>query len=196
MFNSFVRQFCVPRAVPGLTPERNASIIELLQKRSTLEQQSGRLLGYLDALFRRLVLPRQAAEEPSLDCSREEIRALILLRTSGRTIMSDFAGELGVPLSTATHTIDRLVAKGLVTRMRSELDRRVVLVEMSEAGKAFQTALRARHQTMARSWLTPLSPAERETFLKLMEKITQGASLESRPETGAAAHRASPGATA
>ena len=98
--------------------------MELLQKRSTLEQQSGRLLGYLDALFRRLVLPRQAAEEPSLDCSREEIRALILLRISGRTIMSDFAGELGVPLSTATHTIDRLVAKGLVTRVRSELDRR------------------------------------------------------------------------
>ncbi len=156
--------------------------MELLQKRSTLEQQSGRLLGYLDALFRRLVLPRQAAEEPFHECSREEIRALILLRTSGRTIMSDFAGELGVPLSTATHTIDRLVGKGLVTRLRSELDRRVVLVEMSETGKAFQTALRARHQAMARSWLTPLSPAERETFLKLMEKITQGASMESGPE--------------
>lgn len=174
--------------------------MELLQKRSTLEQQSGRLLGYLDALFRRLVLPRQTAEEPGHDCSREEIRGLILLRTSGRTIMSDFAGHLGVPLSTATHTIDRLVAKGLVIRVRSEQDRRVVLVEMSEMGKTFQTALRARHQAMARSWLTPLSPAERETFLKLMEKITQGASLDSRPETnaasGAASHRNSPGATA
>jgi DNA-binding MarR family transcriptional regulator len=173
--------------------------MKLLQKRSILEQQSGRLLGYLDALFRRLVLPRQTAEEPFHECSREEIRALILLRTSGRTIMSDFAAELGVPLSTATHTIDRLVTKGLVTRLRSEQDRRMVLVEMSEMGKAFQTALRARHQAMARSWLTPLSAAERETFLRLMEKITEGASFESRPETsaqsGAAAHRDSPGAT-
>jgi MarR family transcriptional regulator, organic hydroperoxide resistance regulator len=148
--------------------------MQLLQRRNTLASQSGQLLGYLDALFRRLMLPRQPAAEPSVECSREEIRALILLRTSGRTIMSDFAGELGVPLSTATHTIDRLVRKGLVIRIRSEQDRRVVQVEMSEAGKAFQTALRARHQAMARSWLTPLTPAERERFLKLMAKITQG----------------------
>ncbi len=136
-----------------------------------MERQSGQLLGYLDALFRRLVLPRRTADEPNLDCSREEIRALILLGASGRTIMSDFAGELGVPLSTATHTIDRLVAKGLVIRVRSEQDRRVVQVEMSDLGKGVQTALRARHQAMARSWLAPLSPAEREAFLNLMAKI-------------------------
>jgi DNA-binding MarR family transcriptional regulator len=178
--------------------------MQLLQKRSTLERQSGQLLGYLDALFRRLVLQRPPAspgpanDEPGFECSREEMRALILLGSSGRTIMRDFAGELGVPLSTATHTIDRLVAKGLVVRVRSEQDRRVVLVEMSGIGMAFQTALRARHHSMARSWLTPLSPAERETFLGLMAKITQGAALESRPESGAqnagAAHRVSPGA--
>jgi DNA-binding MarR family transcriptional regulator len=154
--------------------------MQLLQKRNTLERQSRQLLGYLDALFRRLVVPRRGADEPSFDCSREEIRALILLGTSGRTIMSDFAGQLGVPLSTATHTIDRLVAKRLVVRVRSEVDRRIVQVEMSEVGKAFQTALRARHQAMARGWLTPLSPAERETFLGLLAKITNKASLDSR----------------
>jgi DNA-binding MarR family transcriptional regulator len=154
--------------------------MQLLQKRNTLERQSGQLLGYLDALFRRLVLPRRGADEPGFDCSREEIRALILLGTSGRTIMSDFAAQLGVPLSTATHTIDRLVAKRLVVRVRSEQDRRIVQVELSEVGKAFQTALRARHQAMARGWLTPLSPAEREIFLGLMAKITNKASLDSR----------------
>jgi DNA-binding MarR family transcriptional regulator len=167
--------------------------MQLLQKRSTLQRQSSQLLGYLDALFRRLVLPRQAAEEASHDCSREEIRGLIQLGAGGRTIMSDFAGQLGVPFSTATHTIDRLVAKGLVIRVRSEQDRRVVLVEMSETGQAFQTALRARHRAMARGWLAPLSPAERESFLKLMGKITEGASLESAPE-GLAANGAAPSA--
>lgn len=171
--------------------------MKLLQKRNTIERQSGQLLSYLDALFRRLVLPRQPSEEPSFDCSREEIRALILLRTSGRTIMTDFAAELGVPLSTATHTIDRLVRKGLVTRLRSERDRRVVQVEMSQAGIAFQTALRARHQAMARSWLLPLSAGERETFLDLMAKITQGAKPQSPTANGAAAsvNRVSPGAS-
>lgn len=149
--------------------------MQLLHKGNKIERQSGQLLGYLDALFRRLVLPRLAAEEPSFECSREEIRALILLRTSGRTIMTDFASELGVPLSTATHAIDRLVRKGLVTRLRSERDRRVVQVEMSAAGLALQNALRSRHQAMARSWLAPLSPSERETFLDLMAKIAGNA---------------------
>jgi MarR family transcriptional regulator, organic hydroperoxide resistance regulator len=172
--------------------------MQLLQKRNTLQRQSGQLLGYLDALFRRLVLPRPGADEPNIECSREEIRALILLGASGRTIMSDFAGQLGVPLSTATHAVDRLVAKGLVIRVRSEQDRRVVQVQMSESGMAFQTALRSRHQALTRSWLTPLSPSERESFLHLMAKITEGASLDSglEPELrkgASTARRVSPG---
>lgn len=171
--------------------------MQLLQNRSTLERQSEQLLGYLDALFRRLVLPRQANEEPAYDCSREEIRALILLRTRGGVTMTDMASELGVPLSTATHTVDRLVGKDLVMRVRSEKDRRVVQVELSDAGRAFQAALRAKHQAMARSWLTPLSPAERETFLELMAKITERAQPESvvLNGTGAGSRRTSSGGT-
>lgn len=156
--------------------------MQLLQKRNSLEGQSSQLLGYLDTLFRRLVLPRQPAEDPMRECTREELRALFLLFSGGRTIMTDFAGELGVPLSTATHTVDRLVGKGLAMRVRSEQDRRVVQVELSEVGKSFHNWLRARHQTMARSWLAPLSLSERETFLKLMAKITEGAKAPSKSE--------------
>jgi DNA-binding MarR family transcriptional regulator len=162
--------------------------MQLLQKRSTsrreprpqkassgVERQSVELLGHLDALFRRLILPRQPAEEQNLELSREEMRAIILLRTSGRSIMTDFAESLGIPLSTATHTIDRLVHKGLVIRVRSDADRRIVQVEMSESGKKLHAALRAKHEAMARSWLEPLSPNERETFLSMMSKIAKGA---------------------
>jgi len=151
-----------------------------------LDRQSGQLLGYLDALFQRLVVQRQPAESPSVECSREEMRALIRLGSSGPMIMSDLAAGLGVPLSTATHTVDRLVEKGLAVRSRSEEDRRVVQVEMSERGKAVQALLRSKHQAMARSWLAPLSPSERETFLDLMAKISARAKPESErmEETG------------
>jgi DNA-binding MarR family transcriptional regulator len=174
--------------------------MQLLQKRSTsrrlpkatssVERQSRELLGHLDALFRRLMLPRQPAEEQNLELSREEFRALILLRSSGRSIMTDFAGSLGIPLSTATHTIDRLVHKGLVMRVRSEEDRRIVQVEMSESGKKLHAALRARHQAMALSWLEPLSRNERENFLSMMAKIAQGATPDAgrkRAQAGSAA---------
>jgi DNA-binding MarR family transcriptional regulator len=118
------------------------------------------------------MLPRRSADEPSLEISREEIRAMIILDSGQRIIMSNLAEALGVPLSTATHTVDRLVAKGLVVRNRSEQDRRVVEVEMSDYGRKLQASHTGQRRAMARSWLEPLSGSEREVFLQLMDKIT------------------------
>ena len=175
-----------------MTTRRNPSIIEILQKRITiapvaesgesgqpdsgLPEQSARLLGYLDTLFRRLMLPRRTGDD-ALEISREEIRALVILDSGGpearqRIMMSNLAESLGVPLSTATRTVDRLVAKGLVVRNRSEADRRVVEVEMSEYGRRLQQEFRDKRKLMACSWLEPLASSERKTFLNLMSKIT------------------------
>jgi len=165
-----------------LTDPFNTSIMEILKKRTTdagdvratpvaLDRQSGQLLTYLDALFQRMMLRRRTGEEPAPDCSREEMRALVILGPTRQTIMSTLADALDVPLSTATHTVDRLVAKGLVVRSRSEQDRRVVQVEMSDYGRKLQDAFRDKRREMARSWLEPLSQGEREIFLELMDKI-------------------------
>jgi DNA-binding MarR family transcriptional regulator len=172
----------------GLTKLEIPSIIEILQKRTTVapgtpnpeppgsdrvDRQSAQLLGYLDTLFRRLMLPRRTGDEASLEISREEIRALVILDSGERIMMSSLAESLAVPLSTATHTVDRLVAKGLVLRNRSEEDRRVVQVEMSEYGRKLQEEFRDKRKLMACSWLEPLSSGEREIFLELMSKITR-----------------------
>lgn len=170
-----------------MTRQANPSIIEILQKRTTatapiaavepetragLDQQSTQLVGYLETLFRRLLLNRKLADDPQIEISREEIRAMLLLESGERLTMSNLAESLGVPLSTATHTVDRLVAKGLVERNRSEEDRRVVEVKMSDYGSQLQQTFRDNRKIVARSWLEPLSGAERELFLQLMAKIT------------------------
>ena len=87
--------------------------------------------------------------------------------------MTDLADALGVPLSTATHTVDRLVKKGVVARDRSEQDRRVVQLELTEQGKRLQEVFRSKRRSLAREMLAPLSPGEREIFLELMAKITR-----------------------
>jgi DNA-binding MarR family transcriptional regulator len=173
---------------------RNISLAAVLKRpHATLERQSVQLLGYFDALFQRLMLGPQARSagddpksgtEPSLECSREEIRALILLGAAGQTTMTSLADRLGVPLSTATHTIDRLVAKSLAVRARTEEDRRVVQVGLSEYGKKLQAKFRVKRLAMARSWLEPLSAGERDLFLHLMAKITKLA----QPDSGPSAH--------
>jgi DNA-binding MarR family transcriptional regulator len=154
----------------------NRNFVAPWRARSSLDQQSSRLLGYFDMLFRRLMLAPQGREEEAVpEMSREDWRTLIVLETAGRVTMTGLADSLGVPLSTATHTIDRLVAKSLVIRARSEEDRRVVQVEVSDFGKRLQAKFRAKKLALARSWLEPLTPGEREIFLELMAKITQRA---------------------
>lgn len=86
--------------------------------------------------------------------------------------MSDFAAALDVPVSTATHTADRLAKKGLITRVRPENDRRVVQVEISSAGSAVNRATHENRLAMARDMLAPLTTGEREIFLELMAKIS------------------------
>jgi MarR family transcriptional regulator, organic hydroperoxide resistance regulator len=175
-----------------LTKAKIPSIIEILQKRTTVAStaespdESARLLGYLDTLFRRLMLPRRSGDEAALEISREEIRALVILDSGERIMMSSLAESLAVPLSTATHTVDRLVAKGLVLRNRSEEDRRVVQVEMSDYGRKLQDEFREKRKLMACSWLEPLSSGEREIFLELMEKITRLAKPVSEDATSEA----------
>jgi DNA-binding MarR family transcriptional regulator len=156
----------------------------------TLDHQSARLLGFLDTLFRRLMLPRRTGDDAALEISREEIRAMVILDSGEPIMMSSLAESLAVPLSTATHTVDRLVAKGLVSRNRSEEDRRVVQVEMSEYGRKLQESFRDKRRLMACSWLEPLSNGERETFLDLMSKITLLA--KPVPEDATSPHPATP----
>ncbi len=131
-------------------------------------------------LFQRLMVakPPEGSEAP--ECSREEFRALMIV--SARTApsqgmdasglrMSELAATLGVPLSTATHTVDRLVAKDLVARRRSPTDRRVVEVALSGRGSQLKELFHRERLAMAHSWLEPLSSAERTHFLELMAKI-------------------------
>jgi DNA-binding MarR family transcriptional regulator len=159
----------------------NRNIVAPWRARSSLDQQSSRLLGYFDTLFRRLMLNSESGEEDSApEMSREDWRTLILLGASGRVTMTSLADVLGVPLSTATHTVDRLVAKSLVIRARSDQDRRVVQVEVSDFGKRLQAKFRAKKLALARSWLEPLTSGEREIFLELMAKITQRAKPSSQ----------------
>src|SRR5215831_12529960 len=67
----------------------NRNIVAPLRARSSLDQQSSRLLGYFDTLFRRLMLNSAGGEEESVpEMSREDWRTLILLDASGRVTMT------------------------------------------------------------------------------------------------------------
>jgi DNA-binding MarR family transcriptional regulator len=68
------------------------------------------------------------------DVTLPQFRALVVLAVRGPQRSVDIAEELRVNPSTGTRMCDRLVRKGLVRRLRSTSDRRVVRLRLTRAG--------------------------------------------------------------
>jgi DNA-binding MarR family transcriptional regulator len=138
-----------------------------------LERQLRELIAHFDVLSQRMMTNRPPPPGFDVECSPQEMRALAMLGRKGTMIMSDLAGILSVPLSTATHTIDKLVSKNLVDRTRPDGDRRVVQVDLSARGKELHQSFLDFRMDMSRNMLDALSLGEREIFLELMAKMTR-----------------------
>jgi DNA-binding MarR family transcriptional regulator len=68
------------------------------------------------------------------DVTLPQFRTLVVLATRGPQRSIDIADELQVNPSTGSRMCDRLVRKGLVRRVRSTSDRRVVRLRLTPAG--------------------------------------------------------------
>jgi DNA-binding MarR family transcriptional regulator len=68
------------------------------------------------------------------DVTLPQFRALVVLAVRGAQRSVDIAEELRVNPSTGTRMCDRLVRKGLVKRVRSTSDRRVVRLRLTAKG--------------------------------------------------------------
>ena len=137
-----------------------------------LERQVRELDACFDA-FRRAMMSRIAPPSTDVELSPQDGRAVITLADRGPLTMTDFSEALGVPLSTATRMIERLIYKGLAVRSRIEDDRRVVRVELSESGRNLNQHFLQQRTEMGRRMLSALTHGEREIFLELMTKITR-----------------------
>jgi DNA-binding MarR family transcriptional regulator len=69
-----------------------------------------------------------------LKFSKTEIFSLLLIEKKKEIIMTELAEYIHSPMSTATGIINRLVKKGYIVRERSELDRRIVVLKLTEKG--------------------------------------------------------------
>lgn len=80
--------------------------------------------------------------------------------------MSMIAKALSVTTGTLTIAINSLVKKGYVERTRSESDRRVVLISLSEKGKRAYEHHRIFHENMIKATLEKLTEEEKQVLAK------------------------------
>lgn len=86
--------------------------------------------------------------------------------------MSSVARLVDVTVGTLTIAINNLVKKGYVVRVRSEEDRRVVLISLSEKGKAAYEHHCRFHQKMVEAVLAGLSHEEASVLTNALKKLS------------------------
>jgi MarR family transcriptional regulator, organic hydroperoxide resistance regulator len=100
-----------------------------------------------------------------------------LAAAGGRLSGRDLGRECDMLASTATGVVDRLEQHGYVRRVRDEEDRRVVWVQMTEAGSQLQERLPAFTTYWGRTF-TVLPTRELEQLVQLVQRVEDAIETE------------------
>ena len=87
--------------------------------------------------------------------------------------MTTVAKQLSVTTGTLTISVNSLVKKGYVERTRSEADRRVVLISLTEKGRSAHAQHRRFHQQMIDAIVKDLDEQEQVILEKALSNLNQ-----------------------
>lgn len=87
--------------------------------------------------------------------------------------MTSVARSLMVTTGTLTISVNSLVKKGFVERTRSEEDRRVVLISLTEKGKEAFRSHQKFHDNMVEAITAELSTEEQEVLQKALSRLNR-----------------------
>ncbi len=107
-----------------------------------------------------------------LDFSKSELFTMLLVDRNGEIIMSKIADYVNVSMSTANGIVERLIKKGLLSRDRSDLDRRIVVIRLTEDGKNLVNELKKIVFEYIGLIFEALDDEERKLIFKIFDKIT------------------------
>lgn len=105
------------------------------------------------------------------DISVKDMHVIEAIGIGNPRNMSAVAKSLSVTVGTLTIAMNNLVKKGYVNRVRSEEDRRVVLVSLSEKGEQAYHHHRIFHERMVISVLKDLNKEETESLTAALVKL-------------------------
>lgn len=87
--------------------------------------------------------------------------------------MTSVAKALSVTTGTLTISVNSLVKKGFVERVRSEEDRRVVLISLTEKGRRLYAKHQKFHKEMVESIVMRLNDEEKVLLEKVLSNLNQ-----------------------
>ena len=140
-----------------------------------------RLLGY--CLARASAVGNRVFDEhigTPLALRRVDYTILVLVDANPHATNRQLARLLDLSMPYLTITLDKLAARGLVTRTRSEADRRSSLLRLTDAGRSLLGEAEAIAATMESGLLAPLTPGEAAMLFELLRKVWSARQADSR----------------
>ncbi len=100
-----------------------------------------------------------------------QMDSLDLLARQPSWRMSDLAEALRIDPSTATRAVQRLVGSGLALRTTNDGDGRVVMVEITDAGRSRHADVNVRRGLLMTHMLGAFTPEERPVLADMLERF-------------------------
>ena len=132
----------------------NDVLVKLFRNINTIEEQTMRTDEYKDV-------------------TTNDIHVIEAIGIGEQKNMTTVAKALHVTTGTLTISINSLVKKGYVSRIRSEEDRRVVLISLTEKGRQAFLHHRNFHDRMIESVVEDLSEEEKQVLEKALRRLNQ-----------------------
>ena len=130
-------------------------------------------LRLMPVFFKRLAESFHDQADVGRRFTHAQYRVLLLASKCDHWRMSDLAHRMALSPGSLTLMMDRLIEDGLISRGRSQADRRVVIVRITEQGQAMLTQRRAALHQMAAAYIRRLPPAEREELVNALGVIVR-----------------------
>lgn len=128
-------------------------------------------LGFFKAF--KLIKRRMNLRDEIYNLTIGQMEILHLIREKKQVLMKDVADFLDITPPSATSLINNLVENDILERKLDKVDRRVILLGMTEHGKRiFEKAKKERAEAFEKV-ISNLTEKERETLLKILQKLQE-----------------------
>jgi DNA-binding MarR family transcriptional regulator len=117
----------------------------------------------------------RALASVSNEVTLPQLRTLVVVATQGPQTVSALADRLDVHASTMTRMCSRLVARGLVARKPSALDRREVVIELTPPGQGLVDEVLGKRRREIDEVVRRMTPEDRDRVVSALELFSQAA---------------------
>ena len=131
-----------------------------------------RLALAVNRLLNRYLVRGADGQDRPIPYNPVDYQSLRFLAANPGARATDVAAHVGVAPTTMQSALDRLRARGLITKRASETDGRARAYALSEQGARVHAAIEAQDRANMAEIVSGLSPSERATLADLLERLS------------------------